>query len=161
MRVSHVTTFKNSPNMFKMDASEKLGNTQAHTTLLEYTLKKKQSHWHQQQATLTEVIQKNIIIQRHSQDICIGKDHFNVQQTWMTIPRLERKKRKSHNKVHFTQRKTKEQKGNICEMSMLHQTKENRDSYNKNNCRGKYYILSRRSQHTNIRLNHHETPCAS
>ena len=73
--------------------------------------------------------------------------------------RVGKNMQEQYNRVHFPQRQTKGKNGNLCESSMQHQTTENRDSQNKINCRRKSYILSRRIQHVNIRLNHHETSC--
>ena len=72
-------------------------------------------------------------------------------------PRDGKTYRNRHNIIRSTQRQTKRHKGNLCDISMWHQDTENRDSQNKTYCRSKSYRLSRRSQHANIRLNHHET----
>ena len=85
-------------------------------------------------------------------------DKINMQRTWNTIPGIEKSCGNRHNRIHPPQGQTKGQKGNLREISLRYQNSENRDSQEKTHCRRKSYRLSRRCQHTNIRLDRHETP---
>ena len=87
----------------------------------------------------------NIGIQRPSKNGWTCMDQLNVQRTWPNIPGLGKTCSNWHNRVHLTQTKTKRYKGELCEISMQHQTSENRDLQKKTHFRSESYRLSRRS----------------
>ena len=90
-RVNHVTTFKNTPKMFKM-YTEDTSKTHIGTYYISQTDPKKD--------TITveplenhinyETTEKNPRIQRPSKYGCTSMDQLNVQQNWPSVPGLER-----------------------------------------------------------------------
>ena len=86
-------------------------------------------------------------------------EKFYVQRTWTPIPGLEKHAGTDKIEFKFPQGQTKGQKGNIYESCMQYPTPKNRHPSNKNHCSRESNILSKRVQNTNIRLDHHGTPC--
>ena len=88
-RVKHVTTFKNTPNVFKMDAIDTF-KTHIGTDYIARIDPKRDTITVEPLANnINCETTVNYSLHRPSKDGCTSMDQLNVQQTWPPIPGLE------------------------------------------------------------------------